>query len=96
MYASISYTRSVKTIDYFVELQSQLIGKIKFYVKQGENIYFILEEFQLLENLNHISKIIPKQTNSVHTVNEIVRKLIYINFNEVHFITVRPNRFESD
>lgn len=96
MYTSISYNRSIKTIDYFVELQNKLIGKIKFYVRQAENIYFILEEFELVGNTNHISEIIPKQTDSVHTVSEIEKKMIYINFNALHFITDRPNSFESD
>lgn len=96
IYTSICYNRSKKTIDYFVVLKTKLIGKIKFYIKYGKKIYFIIEEFEFVRHLHHITKIKPKQIDSIHVTDEIEKKLMYINFGDRHFITDRPNHFEGD
>lgn len=95
-YTSISYNRSIKTIDYFVKLKNELIGKIKFYIKHGKKLYFILEEFEFVGNVYHITEIKPKQIDSVHLVHEIDNKCMYINFINKHYITDRPNHYEGD
>lgn len=91
-----TFTRPKKTIDYFVKLKNGIMGKIKFYVRHAGDKYFILEEFEQVEHLNHISEIESNQIVSVHHVSEIHRKMIYMNFKNKHFVTCRPNEFESD
>lgn len=95
-FASISYNRPKKTIDYFVKLKNNLIGKIKFYIEHEKKYYFVMEEFSFVENVYHIAEIKPKQIDSIHLVDQIDEKLIYLNYGDQHFVTKRPNQFESD
>lgn len=95
-FTSISYNRPKKTIDYFVELKNKLIGKIKFYIEHEKTYYFVMEEFLFVENVHHIAEIKPRQIDSIHLVDQIDKKLIYLNYGNQHFITERPNQFESD
>lgn len=96
-YTSIRYSRAKKTIDYFVVMKNKLLGKVKYYFRFETLNYMVVEEFEYGEqHVNHIYEVKPKLVELVCLAGEIDKKMIYINFHNKHYITERPNIFESD
>lgn len=57
----------------------------------------VFEKFEYGENhVNHIKEVRPSLVDLVCLATDIERKFIYVNFGEKHYITERPNTFESD
>lgn len=95
-FTSICYSQANKTIDYFVYLRNDSFGKVKYYFEH-ENIYYAaIESFELVDHVNHIAEIQPIDEVLICFAEEIDRKMIYINFGLKHYMTERPNPFESD
>lgn len=95
-FTSVNYSAAVKTIDYMVELNNKLVGKVKFYF-QFENVFYaLLEEYEYVGRVLHLRQIAPTNIHTVFSAEKIEKKFIYINSRQEHFITERPNQFESD
>lgn len=90
------YIRSPKRIDYFVLLKSGFPVKVKYYIEYLEKKYAIIEPYEVVDNINHISELISKDKVAVCAADEIWMKMIYMNFAGMHYMTDRPNNFESD
>lgn len=95
-YTSANYSVANKTIDYVVELKNKVVGKVKFYFEYKDVFYLMLEHYECVCQINHIHEITPRNFESVYPSEEIDQKFIYINFFNKHYITDRPNNFESD
>lgn len=95
-FTSMNYSAAKKTIDYVVELNNNILGKIKFYFKYENLNYMMLEEFEIVEQVNHIKTIKSKNAELICLAETIKKKFIYINFVDKHYVTERPNVFESD
>lgn len=95
-YTSMSYTAAKKTIDYFVELKHGILGKVKYYFERDNVYYMVLEQYESLNQVNHLCEVATKNIHLVCLAEDIEKKFIYIHFLNKHFITERPNAFESD
>lgn len=95
-FTSINYTVAKKTIDYVVEMKNKVIGKVKFYFEYENVFYVLLEQYEHVAQIHHIQEITPKNIESVYAAADISNKFIYVNFLAKHYITLRPNQFESD
>lgn len=95
-FTSEYYSIAKRTIDYVVELKNKVMGKVKFYFECEGVFYLLLEHYECVCQTQHIHEIKPKNIESVYPAVEIEKKFIYINFFNKHYITERPNLFESD
>lgn len=95
-FTSLNYTAAKKTIDYFVKLNNGTLGKVKYYFERENVNYMVLEQYECYEQLNHLCEIGPKNIDQVCLAENIEKKFIYIHYLNKHFITERPNTFESD
>lgn len=95
-FTSISYTKAKKTIDYFVQLRNNVYGKVKFYFKYDGLNYMMIDQFECLDKKDQWREMKPNNVILVCLANEIEKNYIYINFLNKHYVTERPNTFESD
>lgn len=95
-FTSINYSKAKRTIDYVVELENKIVGKVKFYFKFDDKTYAFIEQYRRSDSVQHIHEIVPTNILSVFPAEVIEKKFIYINFPNKHYITNRPNEFESD
>lgn len=94
-FTSENYCVAKKTIDYVVEMKDKTVGKVKFYFKFKGVFYLLLQRYERGEEIQHIQEINPIG-ESVYFAEESEKKFIYVNFSNNHYITERPNQFESD
>lgn len=95
-YTSKNYSVAKKTIDYVVQLKNEVVGKVKFYFEFKDMFYMLIAEYKYVDKIQHIHEIAPKNIESVYAAEEIDKKFIYVNFLRKHYVTIRPNQFESD
>lgn len=95
-FTCVNYLPAKKTIDYVVELEDKVIGKVKFYLELDGVFYLLIEHYAYEGSFDHIHKIKPTNIISMYPAKKITKKFIYINFFQKHYITNRPNQFESD
>lgn len=94
-FTSEHYRAAKKTIDYVVEMKDKVVGKVKFYFEFKGVFYLLLKRYERGDKIQHIQEINPIG-ESVYFAEEIEKKFIYVNFSNNHYITERPNQFESD
>lgn len=96
-YSSVEYSSAKKTVDYVVEMKDKVVGKVKFYFEYRGRSYLLLEKYKRDNTrIQHIKEIVPTNNESVYFADEIEKKFIYVSFSSKHYITNRPNIFESD
>lgn len=95
-FTSEHYSIAKKTIDYVVELKNDIVGKIKFFFEFESRVYIRLEQYERVGQILHLYEIKSKEIESVHPVEHILKKFIYVHFLHNHYITNRPNAYESD
>lgn len=78
IFTSTSYTLPKKSVDYFIGLQNDMIGKVKFYFESNSKIYVVLEEFEIVDYIDHILKVEPTRRNILTPANEIEQKYLYM------------------
>lgn len=82
-----------KSIDYFVQLKSQKMGKIQFFFKMNDAVHMLLSEY--IENFKNFHWIEVNEINSysVHACTEIQEKLLYFKAGTIEYVTREPNTF---
>lgn len=95
-FTSLNYTAAKTTIDFFVKLNNGTLGKVKFYFERENINYMVLEQYECSKQENHLCEVRPKNIDLVFLAEDIEKKFIYIHYLNKHFITERPNTFESD
>lgn len=95
-FTSVKYTLTTKRINYVVQLKNKIVGKIQFYFKHEGDSYLLLELYEVINEIVHIREIQPRKIFRVYRIEEIEKMLIYMHFTEKHYVTDRPNTFESD
>ncbi|XP_037033278.1 uncharacterized protein LOC119072210 [Bradysia coprophila] len=96
IYTSTSYTLPKKSVDYFVGLQNDMIGKAKFYYESGGNKYVVLEEFEIIDTIDHILKVAPTRRNILASINDINQKYLYMTVGTNQYISSVPNTYEKE
>lgn len=96
IYTSRLYTRPKRSIDYFIGLKNGVVGTAKYYFLHNEVICVMLEEFEVLDSIEHIDKVLSTKRLIVAPVHEIEKKYLFMNIGLNHYIVCRPNRFENE
>lgn len=96
IYTSTLYTLPKKSIDYFVELNSDFIGKVKFYFESNSKAYAIIEEYEVIDNIYHISEVHPTNRSILAPVEDIRQKYIYMKVGLHQYIVSPPNPYEKE
>lgn len=95
VYTSLMY-KKIRTIDYFVRLQNGDIGTIKYYAYiKGQKCAFI-EEYEILETIDHIFEVEPSGIDLYAPVDLITDKYLYMYVEKRHYITIIPNVYEKE
>lgn len=94
IFTSTNHTLAKKTADYFISTKNNEYGKIKFYVKNGSEIYALIEEYSIETSMHQIFIAKTKSTNIVRPTNEIVEKYILLKINRSEYVVKRPNSYE--
>lgn len=95
-YTSLIYTRPKRSIDYFIGLKNNVIGMAKFYVEHNNQICVVMEEFEVDDSLNHISKVQSKNRNIMALVADIQVKYIYMKIGPNQYVCSAPNPYEVE
>lgn len=98
VYTSKLYTLPKKSVDYFIGLENGMIGKAKFYFETNDEIFVLMEEFEVVEEIDHISKVRSASPPRIilARVNQIQQKYIYLKVGITQFITSPPNPYEKE
>lgn len=67
-----------KTVDYFIGFQDGTIGKAKFYFESNKKIHVIMEEFTVVDYIDHIMKVQPTNRNILAPVTENKQKFLFM------------------
>lgn len=86
-----------KSIDYFVKLKDETIGAIELFVKNGANIYILLQKYEIVHQKYHFNEVKLKTPiqRGLFNFNEIHEKLIYLKFGSIEVVTSEPNKYEK-
>lgn len=96
IYTSTLYTLPKKSIDYFIGLNNGIIGKANFYFKSNDKTFVVIEEFEVIEEVDHFLRVQPVSRNIMAQVHEIQGKYIFLKVGIKQFITSDPNPYEKE
>lgn len=95
-YTSEMYTRPKKSIDYFIGLQDGMIGTARYYFRHADTICVMMQVFVIIDEIDHIHKVLKTNRLTVAPVSEIERKYLYMNVGVNSYIVCRPNPYENE
>lgn len=96
IYTSTSYTLPKKSVDYFVGLENGMNGKAKFYFESNGETYAVIEEFDIVDYIDHLWKVQPTSRNILAKIDKIKQKYIYLKVGINQYITSPPNPYEKE
>lgn len=96
IFTSQLYTRPKRSIDYFVGLKNGLLGTAKYYFKYREQIRIMLIEYEVIDTIDHIHKVLRTNRLIIAPVNEIEKKYLFMNVGLNYYVTCRPNPYENE
>lgn len=96
VYTSTLYTLPQKSVDFFVELNSDFIGKVKYYFESNSKAYAIIEEFEVIDNIHHILEVQSTKRSILAPVEDIRQKYIYMKIGMHQYIVSPPNPYEKE
>lgn len=96
IYTSSMYTRPKKSIDYFIGLKTEEIGMAKFYIEFNNKIYVVMEQFEVVDNIHHISKVLSKNKYIMAVIADIELKYVYMKVGLNQYVCSAPNPYEIE
>lgn len=96
IYTSVLYTRPKRSIDYVIGLNDGTIGKAKYYFEYKNEKCVMLEEYEIIEEIYHIQKVLNKKRLVIARIEEIEKKFIFMSVGLNNYITTRPNPYENE
>lgn len=96
VYTSTMYTRPKRSIDYFIGLKSGIIGTAKYYYLYNGRICVMIEEYEIIESINHIDKVLSTKRMILANVDEIEKKYLLLTVGLNKYIACRPNPYENE
>lgn len=100
IYTSLSYKKFNNTIDYFIGLNNGIIGTVKYYISHNNIKYVVLNEYEVMEEIDHILDVEPTTVHIYAPVEFIESKYIYfklrIGKDKKEFVALRPNKYEAE
>lgn len=87
---------ATKSIDHFLKIKNcGAIACAKFYVKANDNIYVLVQLYNIREKSYHLSRIESSDQFELYAVTQIECKLIYMKFGCFEIVAAEPNRYEN-
>lgn len=96
VYTSVMYTRPKRSIDYFIGLDSGHFGTAKYYFEANGQIYVMINQFKMVDNIYHILKVQPTNRLIVAPVDEICKRYIFMTIGLNSYIVCPPNSYEKE
>ncbi len=96
IYTSTLYTRPKRSIDYFIGLSNGKIGKAKYYFNYKTENCVLLQEYEIIDNIDHISRVLNKKQLLIARIVEIEKKFIFMNVGLNSYVVSRPNPYENE
>lgn len=96
IYTSQLYTRPKRSIDYFIELKNGTVGMAKYYFSYQENLCVMMTEFEIVDSVDHIHKVIKTNRLIIAPIDEIKKKYLYLSVGLNNYIVCRPNPYENE
>lgn len=96
IYTSRIYTRPKRSIDYFIGLKNGTVGTAKYYFSYKEKMCVMLEEFEIIDNIDHIHKVLTTNRLLIAPIDEIEKKYLLMNVGLNSYIVCRPNPYENE
>lgn len=96
VYTSELYKKAKRTVDYFVKLKNDQIGKIKYFFESGGENVCMLKCFNFTSEVEHLTEIKETDQFKVITIDFIQSKLIHIKMYDQNYVTFEPNPFERE
>lgn len=96
IYTSELYTRPKKSIDYFIGLKNGTIGIAKYYFCHADRICVMLQAFDIIDQIDHIDKVLRTTRLIIAPVVEIEKKYLYMKVGLQHYVVCRPNPYENE
>ncbi|XP_037025608.1 uncharacterized protein LOC119066987 [Bradysia coprophila] len=97
IYTSLLYTRPKKTIDYFIGLKDGVsIGMVKFYFELNHKMCVLIEQFEVVDYIYHIEKVIKSNKLILAPVENIAKKFIFMKVGLNQYIVTPPNPYENE
>lgn len=69
---------------------------VKFYIEYNDQIYVVLEQFEVIDNLNHISKVQSKNQNIMTLISNVELKYVYMKVGVNQYVSSEPNPYEME
>lgn len=95
----IKYTsqqmKEISTIDYFIKLNDDQIGSVKYYTIFNFNLFAVIDIFEVVETYDHFFQIIGSDRQELVNINDINEKCLYLKFGQREYVTCVPNKFEK-
>lgn len=95
-YTSLLYKRPKKLIDYFIELNDGTIGMARFYFEFENKISVLIEQFEVIESIYHIDKVLQTKKNILAPIDNIDEKFIFMKVGLNQYIVSPPNPYENE
>lgn len=96
VFTSELYTRPKRSIDYFIGLKCGRIGTAKYYFSYNAVPCVMLKEYEVIDNIYHIDKVVATNRLIIAPVDEIVKKYLFMNVGLNYYIACRPNPYENE
>lgn len=96
IYTSLLYTRPKRSIDYCIELNDGKFGMAKFYFEHEEKKYVVIEEYDAVDYIYHITKVQKTKTMIMAPIECISQKLIFMQVGLYKYVVAPPNPFENE
>lgn len=88
-------SKPTKSIDYFLEMKDGTIGSAIFYIKTMNEMYVLLNIYEMTKKNFHIWEVNGKNKVSLYPFHFIKEKLLYLTFGSIEIISKEPNSFEK-
>lgn len=96
IYTSRMYTRPKRSIDYFIGLKNGVMGTAKYYFTYMDKVCVMLLEYEAIDTVNHINKVLPKNRLILASIDEIEKKYLFMKVGFDFYVTCRPNPYENE
>lgn len=96
IFTSKLYTRPKRSIDYFIGLKSGIVGTAKYYFYHKEEICVMMQEFEIIDSIDHIDKVLTTKRLIIAPIDEIDKKYLLMIVGLNYYITCRPNPYENE
>lgn len=88
-------SKTVSTIDYFVQYKDGTMGAVAFYFMSNEIAYAYIHFCEVIKRLDHLVEVKFSEAHGMFNISEFDDKLIYVKIGNREILSRRPNKNEK-